>query len=71
MKLPRDLSGAELVKALRRLGFEVVRQEGSHIRLSRGDRRVTVPNHKTIAPKTLQSILRQADVNVDVLRDLL
>ena len=49
MKLPRDLAGAEVVKALRRLGFEIVRQEGSHIRVSREACRVTVPNHKAIA----------------------
>jgi len=36
VKLPRDISGEEAVKALRRLGFEVVRQEGSHIRMSDG-----------------------------------
>ena len=43
MKLPRDVSGKAAVKALRRLGFEIVRQEGSHIRMSKGDRRVTIP----------------------------
>lgn len=32
MKLPRDLSGQDLVKALRRLGYEVSHQTGSHIR---------------------------------------
>jgi predicted RNA binding protein YcfA (HicA-like mRNA interferase family) len=64
VKLPRDVSGVATVRALRRLGFEVIRQEGSHIRLSRGDVRITVPNHKAIAPKTLQSILRQAGLQV-------
>ena len=64
MKLPRDVSGGEAVRALRRLGFEVVRQEGSHIRMSKGAVRITVPNHKTILPKTLQSMLRQAGVSV-------
>ena len=34
MKLPRDLSGDELAKALARLGYIVDRQTGSHIRLS-------------------------------------
>jgi predicted RNA binding protein YcfA (HicA-like mRNA interferase family) len=69
VKLPRDLSGADVVKALRRLGFEVARQEGSHIRMSLGARRVTIPNHKAIAPKTLQSILRQASVSVEAFHD--
>lgn len=64
MKLPRDISGSDAVKAPRRLGFEVIRQEGSHIRLSRGDVRLTVPSHKAIAPKTLQTILRQAGLQL-------
>ena len=65
MKLPRDISGAEAVKALRRLGFEVVRQEGSHIRMSKGNVYVTVPNHRQLVPKTLQGILRHAGITLE------
>ena len=65
MKLPRDVSGPEAVKALRRLGFMVTRQDGSHIRLSKGGLHVTVPNHRTLLPKTLQSVLRQANITVE------
>ncbi len=71
MKLPRDVSGGEAVRALRRLGFVVIRQEGSHIRMSKGPIRITVPNHKTILPKTLQSMLRQAGVSVEEFTDAL
>ena len=69
MKLPRDLSGRDVVKALGRLGFVVVRQEGSHIRLTRGACAVTVPSHRVLVPKTLQSILRQAGITVEELRE--
>ena len=65
MKLPRDVSGSEAVRALRRLGFAVTRQDGSHIRMSKGAVHVTVPNHREILPKTLQSVLRQAGVSVE------
>jgi predicted RNA binding protein YcfA (HicA-like mRNA interferase family) len=65
VKLPRDLSGREVVKGLKRLGFSVENQEGSHIRLSRGGLRVTVPNHPALLPKTLKSIMKQADVTID------
>ena len=68
MKLPRDLSGGDVVKALNRLGFSVVRQEGSHIRLEKGGLGVTVPNHRVLVPKTLQSILGQAGITADDLR---
>ena len=65
MKLPRDVSGRDPVKVLRRLGFSVERQEGSHIRMSKGGIHVTVPNHKALLPKTLQSILRQAGLALE------
>lgn len=65
MKLPRDISGTEAVRALERLGFSVIRQAGSHIRLAQGDRRVTVPMHRNLVVGTLQSILRQAGVSLD------
>lgn len=47
MRLPRDLSGAELVKRLARLGYAATRQTGSHIRLTshaHGEHHVTIPN---------------------------
>ena len=65
MKLPRDVSGPEAVKALRRLGFTVTRQAGSHLRMSKAGFHVTVPNHKEILPKTLQALLRQAGLTLE------
>ena len=69
MKFPRDLSGADVVRALERVGFTVLRQSGSHMRLGKNDVRVTVPNHKTIAPGTLKSILNQAGLDLQDLTD--
>ena len=51
MRLPRDISGAELVKALRILGYEISRQTGSHLRLTtseNGTHHVTIPNHSPL-----------------------
>ena len=67
MKLPRDLSGRKVVSGLKRLGFTQTNQEGSHIRLTKGGLKVTVPNHQAILPKTLKSILRQAEISIDEL----
>lgn len=56
MKIPRDVSGADLTRALRVLGYENVRQEGSHLRLTtrvNGTHHVTVPNHKPLKTGTL------------------
>lgn len=60
MRLPRDLTGASLVKALRRLGYESTRQTGSHVRLTRpGDpeHHLTVPLHDPLRVGTLAAIL--------------
>jgi predicted RNA binding protein YcfA (HicA-like mRNA interferase family) len=69
MKLPRDLCGNEVVRALRRKGFEVERQEGSHIRMCNGSLRVTIPNHPSIDVKTLASILKQAKITIEELKE--
>jgi len=60
MKLPR-LSGREVIKILVKLGFETVRQRGSHVFIRHSDGRTTViPNHKEIDKGTLLEIIRQA-----------
>jgi predicted RNA binding protein YcfA (HicA-like mRNA interferase family) len=72
--LPR-VTGNELVRALRKLGWVVVAQRGSHVQLKHPERRgrVTVPIHagETIGPRLLSSVLRQANVDVDELRAVL
>ncbi len=60
MKIPRDLSGEQLVRLLRKLGYQVVRQKGSHIRLTTdepNEHHLTIPNHDPIKLGTLSSIL--------------
>jgi predicted RNA binding protein YcfA (HicA-like mRNA interferase family) len=47
MRLPRDLSGAQLVRALERLGYTVTRQTGSHLGVTTkelGEHHITIPN---------------------------
>lgn len=56
MRIPRQLSGQDVARALRLLGYERVRQDGSHIRLTtqvNGAHHVTVPNHKPLKVGTL------------------
>jgi len=60
MKLPRDLSAEELVRALADLGYEMTQQTGSHIRLTtqeNGEHHLTIPAHDPIKVGTLNSIL--------------
>ncbi len=72
MKLPRDLSGEVLAKALEKLGYTVDRQTGSHIRLTtqeNGEHHITIPNHSPIKIGTLSAILRDLDNHFDVTRE--
>lgn len=72
MKLPRDLSGDALVKALSKLGYIVDRQTGSHIRLTtqeHGEHHITIPNHSPIKIGTLSAILRDVEVHFNLTRD--
>ena len=69
-RLPR-LSGAEVRTALQRAGFAQVSQRGSHAKLRHPDGRVViVPMHRELATGTLASILRQARLSADELREL-
>ncbi len=72
-KLPQ-VSGRECIAALRRGGFYIDRQSGSHVTLMRDDppARVTVPNHrKDLKLGTLRSIIRDAGLTVEEFRVLL
>ena len=65
MKLPRSLSGADLAKALRRVGYQEVRQSGSHLRLSaetqQGGHSLTIPMHESLRVGTLAAILGEVE----------
>ena len=56
------LSGADIVRALQKLGFVVARQSDSHIVMKRGSQGCVVPNHKEVKVGTVNGILRQANV---------
>ncbi|MEI6818387.1 MAG: type II toxin-antitoxin system HicA family toxin [Verrucomicrobiota bacterium] len=56
MKIPRDIDAARLIRALRVLGYQTTRQEGSHIRLTStvgGTHHLTIPNHRPLKTGTL------------------
>ncbi len=65
MKLPQ-ISGRELIKILRKKGFVVVRQKGSHIRLEKntaeGTIKVTIPDHKVLKKGTLNQVIKVTEL---------
>jgi predicted RNA binding protein YcfA (HicA-like mRNA interferase family) len=72
MKLPRDLSGDDLVKALGKYGYLVTRQKGSHIGLTTqrgGEHHVTIPRHSPLRIGTLKGILEMVAAHIGVERE--
>lgn len=61
MKIPRDLSSKQLIKALKKFGYKISHQTGSHIRLTteeNGEHHLTIPAHNPLKVGTLNSIFR-------------
>lgn len=72
MRIPRDLTGKELIRALSKLGYDVTRQSGSHIRLTtslRGTHHITIPDHRPIKVGTFSGILGDIAVHHGLTRE--
>ena len=73
-KLPL-ISGDNAVKCFEKLGYEVVRQKGSHIRLHhKYDKKrtpLTVPRHKVLGKGLLRKLIRDAEITLEKLIELL
>lgn len=62
-ELPK-ISGDEAIKIFQKIGFQAVRQKGSHVVLRRGDKGCVLPRHKELALGTLRSAIKQAGISV-------
>lgn len=72
MRLPRDVSGAELARHLERLGYRATRQTGSHMRLTLPglpEHHVTIPAHDALRIGTLAAILSSVAARLGVSKD--
>ncbi len=73
-KLP-IVSAKEAIRTFERLGYQIVRQKGSHIRMhhktDKSKRHLTIPNHKTIGKGLLRKLLRDAELTVEDFSKLL
>jgi predicted RNA binding protein YcfA (HicA-like mRNA interferase family) len=72
MRLPRNVSGDDLTKALARLGYQPTRHCGSHVRLTtdqNGKHDVTVPQHDPLRVGTFAGILRDVAAHFGIARD--
>lgn len=74
MRLPRDLSGNDLAQVLRKLGYSVTRQTGSHLRLTtheHSEHHLTIPLHPSLRIGTLSAILADVAAHFDMTREQL
>jgi predicted RNA binding protein YcfA (HicA-like mRNA interferase family) len=72
MKIPRDLSGKELIKLLKKFGYEVTRQRGSHIRLTKKgvtEHHITIPNHSPVKIGTINKILSDVSSHLNISKE--
>lgn len=72
MRLPRDIAGQELARALRVLGYQITRQTGGHLRLTtleRGEHHITIPQHDSLRIGTLAAILADVALHFDLSRE--
>jgi predicted RNA binding protein YcfA (HicA-like mRNA interferase family) len=70
MRLPRDLGGDELAGLVTKYGYHVIRQTGSHLRLTSAlkgtEHFITIPRHRPLKVGTLNSILKDVAAYVEM-----
>jgi len=74
MRIPRDISGHDLIKYLKPYGYIVTRQTGSHIRITteqKGQHHITIPNHEPLKIGSLSSIIADIAQHFDKTKDQL
>jgi predicted RNA binding protein YcfA (HicA-like mRNA interferase family) len=73
-KLP-VVSGREAIKAFVKLGYVVIRQRGSHVRLEHASdgrrKKLTVPEHKNLGRGLLRKLIRDAEISVEEFNEAL
>ena len=71
-KIPRNLSGRDLIRQLKKLGYRQTRQVGSHIRLTteeKGVHHITIPAHDPIKIGTLSNILKDIASHFEITKE--
>jgi predicted RNA binding protein YcfA (HicA-like mRNA interferase family) len=67
-----SISAFKAIKCFEKIGYEVVRQKGSHIRLHHVHKKpLTIPRHKTLGTGLLRKLLRDAELTIEQFSDLL
>ena len=65
------VSGADMVRVFKKIGFSVTRQKGSHIVMSRGEEVLIIPDHDTVSKGTERELIKDAGLTVKEFNRLL
>ena len=65
------ISGKQMVNVFRKIGFQVDRQRGSHIVMSKGNVILVIPDHETVAKGTERELIKDAGLTVEEFNKLL
>lgn len=74
MKIPRDITAQELIKILKKYGYLLTNQTGTHIKLTsklNGEHHITIPNHVPLKVGTLNAILNDLSRYLDIAKNIL
>lgn len=74
MKIPRDIGGEELTTLLKKYGYKITHQTGSHLRLTtdiKGEHHITIPRHRPLKVGTLNSILTDVSQYLEIDKQVL
>ena len=72
MKLPRNVNGVDLANKLKKLGYIIIRQTGSHLRLTtleNGEHHITIPAHSPLKLGTLAAILTEISIHFKITKE--
>ena len=72
--MPRfpSVSAAQAIKCFEKIGYRVVRQRGSHVRMHHAAKKpLTIPAHKTLGKGLLRKLIRDSELTVEEFNSLL
>ena len=75
MKIPRDIGSDNIIQLLKKYGYKITRQTGSHIRLTSNlkgtEHHITIPSHKDLKIGTINSILNDISRYLEIDKEIL
>jgi len=65
------VSGIDMVRVFKKIGFSIIRQKGGHVIMSKGEEILVIPNHSTISKGTERDLIKDAGLTLEEFNKLL